>query len=70
MKMMENDKYDLAREVKRQKYLGFKKTEAIERIHKMYLWNKRTIAVYWEVFNESNPPQAEKEKKVIEDDKL
>jgi len=64
MGMTKDDKYDLAREVIRQKDLGYKKTEAIDRIHKAYLWKKRTIAVYWNVFNEPNPPPvAEKVKR-------
>ena len=52
MGMTHSDKIELAREVKHMKDRGYSKIEAIEKLHRAYLWKKRTINVYWKVFNE------------------
>lgn len=51
MGMTNDEKQDLIRVVKHLKKLGVSKTDAIDKICRVYSWKRATVTKYWKVFN-------------------
>ena len=54
MALTNEDKADLRNEVCRLGVAGYSKKEAIDILHKKWLWKRATIAKYWKAINEKS----------------